>query len=236
MEEKFDGYRISETTIWRIYKTRDIRYWLVHTKSALSSEEKKQKWRQFLESLACDIHDWKELIFIDEAIVNPKPFSFKCWVPREKCKFAFSHTKLNAMTVVGAYSSTRGLVFSSILDEPLDSFKFGQFLRELREHIHFEESSLIMDNCRVHHSHTIAALLNKYRERGLTARFLPPYSSLYNHIETFWAHMKTQFRKTIPLNTRWKLSMSDVWDLLTDAIAKVKEARHNNYITRCIPH
>ena len=69
----------------------------------------------------------------------------------------FAHEKLTPFSVVGAYSSSRGLLHSRIFDNSIDSTKFKEFLGELMEMIELSKASLYMDNWAVHHSKTTSS-------------------------------------------------------------------------------
>jgi len=56
-------------------------------------------------------------------------------------------------------------------------------------------SVIVMDNARFHCK---SKLLPAAQEAGCHILFLPPYSPDLNHIEFFWAWLKTRLRKLLP--------------------------------------
>lgn len=75
---------------------------------------------------------------------------------------------------------------------------------------------IVMDNCRIHHSHFVLDAINK---RGYKSLFMPPYSSFLDPIEECWFKIKKIKRNPL-----------DKSDTLTPRIAEAyKKVTVSNY-------
>ena len=69
-----------------------------------------------------------------------------------------------------------------------------QFIRELNEQLNLENSVIILDNHRAHWSESVKSITARCK---CELMFLPPVTSIFNPIETFWAHVKRKWRKLL---------------------------------------
>jgi len=90
-----------------------------------------------------------------------------------------------------------GIIGYDIVEGPVDS---QRFLKILKEHVMpftnpypGPRSVIIMDNCRIHHSEEVRALVEDMHLCKLV--FLPPYSPDFNPIEQAFSAIKTHFRR-----------------------------------------
>ena len=68
------------------------------------------------------------------------------------------------------------------------------FMQYLSTEIVLNNSVMVLDNHRAHHSHRVVQLL---RDLGVTVLFLPPSTSYFNAIEFVWRYFKNRIRNAM---------------------------------------
>ncbi|MBT5268262.1 MAG: IS630 family transposase [Candidatus Marinimicrobia bacterium] len=93
--------------------------------------------------------------------------------------------------------SARGDMYFDVIEERMNSDKFIEFLKKLRQdagHPIF----VIADNARYHHSKKVQEFLEKKEQQdNIMMAFLPPYSPELNPDEQVWNYAKREVGKRI---------------------------------------
>ncbi|CEP16209.1 hypothetical protein [Parasitella parasitica] len=138
-------------------------------------------------------------IFVYEAGFN------SCTVPRRarsrKGKKAHVLTKIKRaknISIIGAISHTRleSLQAVVVIDKRTDDrFIFGEFVAQLLKWLD-EQYGLpmivIMDNAKFHKSENVAEIFENSQHK---AHFLPPFSPMFNPIESCFSELKNQVKR-----------------------------------------
>jgi transposase len=177
-------------------------------------------------SIVTNVH---QLMFIDEAAQNRRTLGrFYGWSIRGmKCvqrRFFVRGDRfsiLPILTIEGMYHSRKLAIHSilshlGILGIPAHDIIHGsvtaaKFTRFLKDHVvpittpyPGPRSILILDNCGIHHSEEVRALIED--QAGCKLVFLPPYSPDFNPIEEAFSAIKAYLRRH---NTDLSLSIMD---------------------------
>ena len=131
--------------------------------------------------------DW-HLVFIDESGIKATDFVRHFGRARRgERPEMYRPLKFSKLTsVVGAFDED-GFLCHRIVTGATNASTFTEFLIEdLKDHLHRHRrpTVLVMDNCRIHHCHSVTEALN---ELVVPVVFLPPYTPAKNPIESGWA-------------------------------------------------
>ena len=165
------------------YKRPDYRFW----KSIAENKELRQKQLEFVQKLGTLLIErpYDEIIYIDETTVHVQMKMAKCWLT-PGMKLAMIKERGPSITVIGAISEERGLVYSYITKENNDRMQFQHFLIGLKNKCKGKRVVMVQGSHPIHH----ARLLNDIYDANFKELFLPPYSSVLNPIERLWSLFK----------------------------------------------
>ena len=86
-------------------------------------------------------------------------------------------------------------------------------------------STLIMDNCSVHHTGEVESVLN---DAGIITHFLPPYSPDYNPIELAFSKVKYAIKAM-----ESEMLMIDIDTIILAAFASITQSDCQAWISSC---
>jgi len=135
----------------------------------------------------------KEVLFLDETSFNLWMRKGRIWMHKDRrMSVKICPGKQKFVTVYGAISSTHNRFYYQICDAT-NTFHSKSFLKQLALEYEKaeEEVFVVLDN---HQSHVSDQVAEVFAESMLKPLFLPPYSSLLNPIESFWAFMKGKWK------------------------------------------
>lgn len=183
------GKVISISTLKRIAKSAGLRW--KRARKSLKSKRDEKEFRKAGE----EIRDLKkkqqegdiDLFYFDESgfsLNSPVPYAYQpvgetIGIPSS------SGSRLN---VLGFYNTDNRLVpfcFECGVDSAVVVACFDEFVKTLAK-----PTVVILDNASVHHSGEFEDNIPKWKEKGLTLKFLPAYSPELNLIEILWRFIK----------------------------------------------
>jgi transposase len=145
------------------------------------------RWRQGI--------DARRLVFIDESGANVAMGRTHAWTLKGQVRVDPRPMNWgNNLTMIGAIRCDEWLTMSTMFQ----SANKDRFVTWVRRRLLPKLSSgdvLIMDNAPAHKDPRLVPLL---RSRGVTLRYLPPYSPDFNPIESAWALVKKGIRACAP--------------------------------------
>lgn len=97
----------------------------------------------------------------------------------------------SSITLIGAISSKRGLVYFEVFSGSNNSTTFSGFIARLR-HRTPGKAIVIMDNLSIHKAKIVSDLFDEEEFRQI---FLPTHSSTLNPIERLWAVVKKPWKQ-----------------------------------------
>lgn len=142
-----------------------------------------------------------KLIFLDECHFALNLHRLYGWtIGGGRCSQVVPFEKGLKRSVVGAFSlpgqdNATGLLSLWQKRGVWNSQTFALFVGEAVLPVVPRGSVLVLDNARLHHSHTLKQLVE---EAGCVLMFLPPYSPDLNPIEPVWSWIKNQVRALAP--------------------------------------
>ena len=151
---------------------------------------------EFVHQLGSVIHDraYDEIIYIDETTFNLWQKLSRCWVTTGM-KLSLIKTRGPSITVIGAISKERGLVYFEVFVESNNSNLFLNFMQALKNKCEGRRVVVVLDNLRIYHSKK----LNEVYDNDFKELFLPTYSSELNPIERLWSIVKRKWTQNLHL-------------------------------------
>ena len=128
------------------------------------------------------------------------------------------------VSVVGAISLKEGLLAQWSTLGYMDALTFDAFIAQKLGPKLWKGAVVIMDNCSIHKSQEIEALITSF---GATLMYLPPYSPDFSPIENCWSKIKSILR-TIAART-----YSDLLTALESAFSRVTKQDLLGWFTHC---
>lgn len=166
----------------------------------------------------------KDLVFLDECGVNLS-FIRKCARALEG-KRAYSkkpHRKGKNVSVIGAIS-INGLLDQWSALGSVDALTFDAFISQKLVPKLWKGAVVIMDNCSIHKSDELEAIITK---AGARLIYLPPYSPDFSPIENCWSKVKNILRR---IGAR---TYADLLQALDTAFAEVTIENLVAWFTHC---
>jgi len=152
----------------------------------------------FMNTIADEVTDPDQLMFVDEAARNRKTSGrSKGWdLVGRRCiqrRFFVRGQRYSILPIL----TMDGIITHDIIPGSVTSERFVQFLRELvlplTNPYPGPQSVLILDNCNIHHSEEVRALIEDEAQCKLI--FLPPNSPDLNAIEQAFSAIKAYLRR-----------------------------------------
>ena len=183
------GINLSKSELSRIVKSSGLTRKRLKKKAAVTLNESHKQKKAFYASNLLGKRNYT-LIFLDESGFNLHLSN----------SYGYSMADTDAVITVRpsrgqnislcAMLAPTGICHYRIIDGPYNSVIFKELLEESIELNLFSENSLIiMDNVRFHHSSTIKNLLN---DKNIGFMFLPAYSPELNPIENVFSALKSK--------------------------------------------
>ena len=131
-------------------------------------------------------------MFIDETGLNTKLARLYGRCPRgERCRSAVPHGHWQSSTFIAALRHEQ-LAAPFLVDGPVDAEVFTVYLQEVLAPCLQPGDTLILDNLATHKIQSVGQIL---AEKGVSLRYLPPYSPDLNPIEMAFAKLKAHLRR-----------------------------------------
>jgi transposase len=165
-------------------------------KSIAENEDLKKKQYEFVCDLLSIIKNrsYDEILYIDETTFHLWQKARKCWI-RNDMKLNLVRNRGPSITVIGAISQERGLVYFEVFEDNNNSDLFSNFIRGLKSNCEGRRVVVIMDNLRIHYTKK----LDEVYDDDFKVMFLPTYSSELNPIETLWSMLKRKWTHVLHL-------------------------------------
>lgn len=166
----------------------------------------------------------ENLIFIDESGVNLSLTRMFARAPKGKRARGLRPMKRGQnVSLIGAIG-LKGVLTQISLMGATDGLTFEAFISQKLVPLLWEGACVIMDNCSIHKSEALAALI---QGAGATLIYLPPYSPDFSPIENCWSSIKSFLRST------GARSYSDLAKAIEEAFKQVSLADLQNWFTHC---
>ena len=134
----------------------------------------------------------RRLVFIDETGLNTKLARLYGRCPRgERCLSAVPHGHWQSSTFIAALRHEQ-IAAPFLIDGPVDAAVFTVYLQQVLCPCLQPGDTLILDNLATHKVQSVGQILSA---RGVTLRYLPPYSPDLNPIEMAFAKLKAHLRQ-----------------------------------------
>lgn len=130
-----------------------------------------------------------EIVYLDETSFNLWQSPKRCWLSAGTC-LTLPNNRGPSMTLIGAISERRGLIYHSIIIGSNNAQVFASFIKNLKDRS-LASTVVYMDNYSVHKAKHVI----EHFGRGFEQRFLPPYSCAMNPIERLWRLIKHHWTK-----------------------------------------
>lgn len=197
IKEKLGMPTLSPNTVRRWYMKYGVNYQrpkYTFWKSYVEKDELKKKQHEFVGELISIIKDrtYDEVIYIDETTFHLWQKASKCWV-RAGMKLNMVRNRGPSITVIGAISQERGIVYFEVFEDNNNSDLFSNFIRGLKSKCEGRRVVLVLDNLRIHYTKK----LDDVYDSDFKEMFLPTYSSELNPIETLWSLLKRKWIKEL---------------------------------------
>jgi transposase len=132
------------------------------------------------------------LVFIDETGLNTKLARRYGRSPRgARCLSAIPHGHWQSSTFLAALRQEQ-ITAPFLVDGPVDAEVFLVYLQQVLLPGLQPGDTLVLDNLSTHKAQGVASLLHA---KGITLRYLPPYSPDLNPIELAFAKLKAHLRR-----------------------------------------
>ncbi|MBE9041497.1 IS630 family transposase [Oscillatoriales cyanobacterium LEGE 11467] len=164
------------------------------------------------------------MVFLDEAGVNLS-FLRKCAraKPGKRAYAERPHRKGRNVSLIGAISLTGLLTQWSALDS-VDALTFDAFIAQKLRPKLWKGAVVVMDNCSIHKSAQIEALVAAVGARII---YLPTYSPDFSPIENCWSKIKSILRR---IGAR---TYTDLRHALDKAFAQVTKENLFGWFSHC---
>ncbi|MEH0158433.1 IS630 family transposase [Limibacter armeniacum] len=166
------------------YRWKRSRKSLLHKRN----QEDFEKAHQWLKSLKKKEEQGRiDLYFFDEMGVNLIPSVPYAWQLKGKRILLPSVPSAN-LTVLGFMSRTqpfKSFLFQEAANSEIVIECFDRFASDI-----IRPTIVVLDNAPTHRSHRFKEQIEKWRDKGLTLFFIPPYSPELNLIERLWKEIK----------------------------------------------
>jgi len=189
--------KVSEATVRRILKKGKFR-WKRIRKSLKSkrSEEKFRKAQQNIQKLEeRRLKGEIDVFYFDEAGFNTDPCVPYAWQPAGQTTEipASKGKRLNVIGIMNKNNHLTPFTFHGSIDSYVVTACLDEFSKNLQK-----KSFLLIDNAPTHKSNEFISHIPEWVKRGLTVKFLPPYSPELNCIEILWKKIKYEW---LPLSS-----------------------------------
>ena len=197
VKDKYQLRTFSHYTLSRYYKRYGIKYNKPDYKYWRSQAENNDLRGQQAEYVRMMVghmekRTFDEIIYIDETTCNLWQKTSRCWL-RPGMKLRMLKFRGHSITIIGAISQERGLVYYEIFPESNNSERFGNFLLALKEKCRGRKAAIVQDNLRIHH----ARALSETYDENFRRIMLPIYSSELNPIERLCSLVKRKWTQSL---------------------------------------
>jgi transposase len=166
----------------------------------------------------------QELVFLDESGVNLSMVRACARSSKGIRAYGAKPSRTKNVSVVGAISLKKGLLSQWSTLGYMDALTFDAFISQKLLPELWPGAVLVMDNCSIHKSEEIEALIQSVGARII---YLPPYSPDFSPIENCWSKIKG-ILKSIGART-----YSDLLTALETAFLSVTEKDLLGWFTHC---
>ena len=129
---------------------------------------------------------------MDETTLSLHPILRKCWMKRGHQTRIPAAGQQRLHHLFGAYNWRTDQVIW-LASEHKNTDAFIHFLEHFMRTVQTDKPIvLVLDNASYHHRAPAEAALAYFEDAGLVPCWLPPYCSICNLIERFWAFLKTR--------------------------------------------
>jgi transposase len=117
-----------------------------------------------------------------------------------------------------------GMTAPFVIDGPMNREAFCTYIEQVLVPTLVFGDIVVMDNLSSHHDQSVRAAIEA---SGAELRYPPPYSPEFNPIEKAFSKFKSILRKAAAR------TISDLWDVIRDAIPQFSPQDCANYFTAC---
>jgi hypothetical protein len=193
---RFGEVKISPTTIRRVYLKHRIKFKNIK-RGKREIDFTDSHYRALFHRMASNLNQMREsktkVVYLDETVFTFSTFKSRGWSnQRDRIKVNDSDLKVQTLALVAAISEEDGLIDFAIHPRSINTETFVAFVRQLSQKLAGEDFALFLDNLSVHKSGHAKLL---FEELNITEIFNVPYCPQFNGIESYFAQIKSTYKK-----------------------------------------
>jgi transposase len=193
---RFGEEKISPTTIRRVYLRHRIKFKNIK-RGKREIDFTDSHYRALFHRMASILNQMREsktkVVYLDETVFTFSTFKSRGWSnQRDRIKVNDSDLKVQTLALVAAISEEDGLIDFAIHPRSINTETFVAFVRQLSQKLAGEDFALFLDNLSVHKSGHAKLL---FEELNITEIFNVPYCPQFNGIESYFAQIKSTYKK-----------------------------------------
>lgn len=186
-------HSLHSSTVWRAVRALNLTRKKIEHNAFQRDEHQRAEWRALVELHVQMYGHHRDWFFLDEsgfgAFIHRRTYGYaKRGMPAILKEPFYNCGNMSMLSCVGL----AGIVLQHFVRGAFDADLFLSFMRELVLQLPVD-SMLVMDNCRIHHTH-IKMLRELFALKNIAILFLPPYSPDMNPIEKFFGSVKAELR------------------------------------------
>jgi len=176
-----------------------------------------EKRAEFLAQLAQ--YSWSDIFFVDETSVDCLIFQRKWGWSRQNQRLSTARRYVRGQkyTILSCINSIVGLTSYRIIVGDANTSDFNSYITDLVLPQVSPNGAIIMDNCSIHKSYDLQALVQLNNKELL---FTSPYSPDLNPIEMSYAFFKQQLKKNRVTGSRLKEGIIDAIQQITPKLVQ----------------
>lgn len=139
------------------------------------------------------INDKRDIVFVDECMFTFSTLPKKSYAAKgNNVEIDPKEAHTNTLALVAGIDATQGMVNYDVFDGSVNQEKFKEFIQNMANSLKGRQAAIFMDNLSVH---KCSEVQKEFKIHSMVSIFNLPYSPEWNPIETFFAHVKGEFRK-----------------------------------------
>lgn len=163
------------------------------------------------------------LIFLDETGLKTNVVSIYGWSQRNTRCFDSRPAAYKSSTIISAIR-LRGVLSTTCIEGSLNKENFAYYMEKVLFPCLDGGDIVIMDNLSVHKN---SFDINRFLQKNISIKYLPPYSPEYNPIENMWSKFKQIVRTLRPR------SFDTICEAMTHALDKITPANIAGWFRGC---
>jgi hypothetical protein len=155
----FPEIKVSASTIERTYRANKVRFKFIRSSKKVI-DYSDMRYKKLLIECYSQVKKFRDkgvpIVYLDEAVFTFNTVRKKAWFSKNgNLKVSQESRNMNALALIAAIESERGLVSYAIHEGSINSEKFIAFLEQLKEHMSCPEICLYLDNLSVHRTKAV---------------------------------------------------------------------------------